>query len=50
MIYRVLAILAVVALIVGVVVLSGPQRENNAPASVAPLHDPGYAARKARVI
>jgi LPS export ABC transporter protein LptC len=50
MIYRLLAILAVVALIVGVVVLSGPQRENNAPASVAPLHDPGYAARKARLI
>ena len=50
MIYRLLAILALVALIVGVVVLSGPQRESTAPATVGPLHDPGYAARKARLI
>ena len=50
MIYRLLAILALVALIVGVVVLSGPQRESPAPATVGPLHDPGYAARKARLI
>ncbi len=50
MIYRLLAILALVALIVGVVVLSGPQRESAAPATVGPLHDPGYAARKARLI
>jgi len=50
MTYRLLAILALVALIVGVVVLSGPQRESAAPATVGPLHDPGYAARKARLI
>lgn len=50
MIYRLLAILALVALIVGVVVLSGPQRESTAPATVGPLHDPGYAARKARLV
>ncbi len=50
MTYRLLAILALVALIVGVVVLSGPQRESTAPATVGPLHDPGYAARKARLI
>ena len=50
MIYRALAILALVALIVGVVVLSGGQRESTAPATVGPLHDPGYAARKARLI
>ncbi|HEY0767524.1 MAG TPA: LPS export ABC transporter periplasmic protein LptC [Steroidobacteraceae bacterium] len=51
MIYRLLAILALVALIVGVVVLSAPQRESSAPATVGePPHDPGYAARKARLI
>src|SRR5256884_2537529 len=50
MIYRLLAMLALVALIVGVVVLSGAQRESAAPATVGPLHDPGYAARRARLI
>lgn len=51
MIYRLLAIFALVALIVGVVVLSGGQRESVAPASVeGPPHDPGYAARQARLI
>ena len=51
MIYRLLAPFALVALIVGVVVLSGPQRESSAPAIAGgPLHDPGYAARKARLI
>ncbi|TLY70834.1 MAG: LPS export ABC transporter periplasmic protein LptC [Gammaproteobacteria bacterium] len=50
MTYRLLASLALVALIVGVVVLSGAQRESAAPAPVGPLHDPGYAARRARLI
>ena len=50
MIYRLLAMLALVALIVGVVVLSGAQRESAAPATVGPLHDPGYAVRRARLI
>ncbi|TLY65295.1 MAG: LPS export ABC transporter periplasmic protein LptC [Gammaproteobacteria bacterium] len=50
MTYRLLAILALVALVVGVVVLSGPQRESAAPSTVGPLHDPGYAARRARLI
>src|SRR5437879_4883882 len=50
MIYRLLAMLALVTLIVGVVVLSGAQRESAAPATVGPLHDPGYAARRARLI
>jgi len=50
MTYRLLASLALVALIVGVVVLSGAQRESAAPATVGPLHDPGYAARRARLI
>jgi LPS export ABC transporter protein LptC len=51
MIYRLLPIFALLALIIGVVVLSGPQRE---PATAAPveeaLPDPGYAARNARLV
>src|SRR5437763_15462601 len=50
MIYRLLAMLALVALIVGVVGLSGGRRGSAAPATVGPLHDPGYAARRARLI
>jgi lipopolysaccharide export system protein LptC len=51
MIYRLAAVLAVLALIVGVVLLSGPQREAAAPSAAgAPLHDPGYAARSARLV
>ncbi|MGH8265846.1 MAG: LPS export ABC transporter periplasmic protein LptC [Steroidobacteraceae bacterium] len=52
MIYRLLAVVAAVALIVGVVLLSGPQRESAAPARVggaAPL-DPGYEALTARLV
>jgi LPS export ABC transporter protein LptC len=51
MIYRLLPIFALVGLIIGVVVLSGPQREP-AVATIAggPLPDPGYAARDARLI
>jgi LPS export ABC transporter protein LptC len=51
MIYRAVALLAVVALIVGIVLLSGPQREVVAPStSGAPVHDPGYAALNARLV
>lgn len=51
MIYRLVALLALLALIVGVVVLTGPQRESIAPATAAgPLHDPGYSALKAHLI
>ncbi|MGO9803670.1 MAG: LPS export ABC transporter periplasmic protein LptC [Steroidobacteraceae bacterium] len=51
MIYRLAAVLAVLALIVGVVLLSGPQREAAAPSAAgAPLQDPGYAARGARMV
>jgi LPS export ABC transporter protein LptC len=51
MIYRLLAIFALVALIVGVVVLSGGQRDSATPASAeGPPHDPGYAARRAHLI
>jgi LPS export ABC transporter protein LptC len=50
MIYRLVALLALLALIVGVVVLTGPQRESIAPATAGgPLHDPGYSALKAHV-
>lgn len=49
--YRVVAVLAVLALIVGVVLLSGPQRETVAPSAAgAPSHDPGYAASDARLV
>jgi LPS export ABC transporter protein LptC len=51
MIYRAVALLAGLALIVGLVLLSGPQRESvvpNAPGTVA--HDPGYAALGARLV
>jgi len=51
MTYRLMAMLALLALIVGVVLLSGPHPESGAPAaSGAPLHDPGYSARQAHLI
>lgn len=49
--YRVAAVLAALALIVGVVLLSGPQREALAPSAAgAPSHDPGYGASDARLV
>jgi LPS export ABC transporter protein LptC len=51
MMYRVVALLAVLALIVGIVLLSGPQHEATAlMAPERPLHDPGYSATDARLI
>ena len=50
MIYRALAMFALVALIVGLVVLSGPQRDSAAPTTVELPPDPGYAVRQARLI
>lgn len=51
MIYRLLAVLAGLALIVGVVFLSGPPRETVAPSTAGtPAHDPGYSARDARLV
>ena len=51
MIYRVVALLALLTLIVGVVLLSGPQREAVTPAAAGePLHDPGYSATQARLV
>ncbi|HUL18229.1 MAG TPA: LPS export ABC transporter periplasmic protein LptC [Steroidobacteraceae bacterium] len=51
MTYRIFALVAFVALIVGVIVLSGGEREVAAPIIVeGPPTDPGYAAKKARLI
>ena len=51
MIYRVMVVLAVLTLIVGVTLLSGPRPDSGTPvARGAPLHDPGYSAQRARLI
>jgi LPS export ABC transporter protein LptC len=51
MMYRVVALLAVLALIVGIVLLSGPQHEAAALITPErPLHDPGYSATDAKLI
>jgi len=51
MTYRLVSLLALFALIVGLVLLTAPQRESSAPAaSGAPLHDPGYSALQARLV
>jgi LPS export ABC transporter protein LptC len=51
MMYRVIAILAFVALLVGVVVLFGGERQGAAPVTVGgTAQDLGYSAKKARLI
>ena len=51
MIYRLVVALAALALIVGVVFLSGAPRGTVAPSAAgAPVRDPGYAARGARLV
>ena len=51
MIYRLAALLALLALIVGLVLLTAPQPESVARASTdQPLHDPGYSAMQARLV
>lgn len=51
MIYRLVGLLALLALIVGFVVLVGPQRESIAPATASgPQHDPGYSAVQAHLL
>jgi lipopolysaccharide export system protein LptC len=51
MAYRLLAIVAAVGLIIGVMVISAPRREGaGSPTASGPPHDPGYAARNARLI
>lgn len=49
--FRLLALIAAVALLIGVVLLAGSQHEGGVAAGLAaPLRDPGYAARQARLI
>jgi LPS export ABC transporter protein LptC len=51
MMYRLAALLAVVALIVGLVLLTAPQPESVARTPAGqPLHDPGYSAREAQLV
>jgi LPS export ABC transporter protein LptC len=51
MIYRLAALAAVVALIVGMVLLTAPRPESVARAATEqPLHDPGYSAQQARLV
>jgi LPS export ABC transporter protein LptC len=51
MIYRLAALLALVALIVGMVLLTAPQPESAARTTAGqPLHDPGYSAMQARLV
>jgi LPS export ABC transporter protein LptC len=51
MIYRLAALAAVLALIVGMVLLTAPQPESVARAATGqPLHDPGYSAQQARLV
>jgi len=51
MAYRLLAIVAAVALIIGVMVISAPRREGGGQSTASGLpRDPGYAARDARLI
>jgi lipopolysaccharide export system protein LptC len=51
MIARLLPLLALLALIIALVVFSGPQRETAVvTTAAAPPHDPGYSARDARLV
>lgn len=51
MLYRAVALLAGLALVVGLVLLSAPQRETVVPSAAgAVAHDPGYAALGARMV
>jgi LPS export ABC transporter protein LptC len=50
MISRVLTLLALLALTVGMVLLSAPQHESAPSAAGAPVHDPGYSALQARLV
>jgi LPS export ABC transporter protein LptC len=51
MMQRFVSLVALLALIVGLVVLTAPQRDAAAPpASGAPLHAPGYSALQARLV
>ena len=48
--YRIVALIAFVAHIVGIVMFTGGDRENPAPAAQGPLPDPGYSALQAHMV
>jgi len=48
--YRIVALVAFVALLVGFVVMTGGPREDSAPVAQGPLPDPGYSALQAHVV
>jgi len=51
MTYRLLLLAALLSLVVGIVLLSAPQRDSGTPSMAGgPRHDPGYSALKARVV
>jgi len=51
MIYRLVVVVALLALVVGVVLLSAPPRDSVARAATSgPAHDPGYSASQARLV
>jgi len=50
MIYRVFAALVFIAVVMGTIMFGGPQTENTAPTVVEEPHDPGYAARDAKLV
>jgi len=50
MTYRVAALTALFALIVGLGLLTAPQPESVARTAAQPLHDPGYSATQARLV
>jgi len=50
MIYRLLPLVALAVLIVGIVVLSGTQRDTTPTTTVGPARDPGYSALKAHLV
>lgn len=50
MTYRLVSLLALLALTVGMVLLSAPQRETAPAAAGVPAHDPGYSAQQARLV
>lgn len=50
MIYRIFAALVFVVVIGGTILFGGPQGETTAPTIVEELHDPGYAARDAKLV
>ncbi len=50
MIYRIFAVLVFVVVIGGTILFGGQQAETTAPTIVEEQHDPGYAARNARLV